>query len=50
MTDATEPRAVGRNPAGLEHEGRTSGTVYQTPLEVAHHDPDRDERSRPLRS
>ena len=27
----------------LEHKGRKSGNVYQTPLEVAHHDPERDE-------
>ena len=27
----------------LEHKGRTSGKVYQTPLEVAHHDPERDD-------
>lgn len=27
----------------LEHVGRRSKSPYQTPLEVAHHDPDRDE-------
>lgn len=27
----------------LEHIGRKSKNLYQTPLEVAHHDPDRDE-------
>lgn len=70
MTDATEPRGVGRKPTGiakwfyqspkwlyrarlgfvfgsrfllLEHKGRTSGKVFQTPLEVAHYEPERDE-------
>jgi deazaflavin-dependent oxidoreductase (nitroreductase family) len=27
----------------LEHAGRTSGNVYQTPLEVVYHDPESDE-------